>query len=827
MENRNVLNYTLLRLLGRGGMAEVWYAENEIGNEAAVKILNEDLSHNAQIVERFRNEAKITVKLKHPNIRQVYDYATIDGRPCMIMEYLEGSDLKSMLKSGRRFNDGELRRWWNQLASALNYTHGKGVVHRDIKPANIFIDHEGNVKLLDFGIAKVRDSITMTQTGATMGTLMYMSPEQVRDSKHIDHSTDLYSLAVTFVHLLKGVPPYDFDTTDDYEIRKNIVETPLDMTGVPSDWQKFLRPYLAKNPAERPALAEFGIERAVPSSNPISDETVVGGSTPAKDADDEGTIVAGIPSAQSQPGYVDLGLPSGTKWRDMNEEGFYTYDEAVQKFGSQLPTKAQYEELLNHSTWKWMGNGYEVKGPNGNKIYLPAAGFRDCNYDVFCMESSGNYWSSTPYNSGNAWYLYLLSDYHNMDDYECYQGHSVRLVQSKSVVQGNKKTPEVTQPKKSTTPPAPNKKSYYLEVDYDIASVYPAIIYDKYQVYNITPDFIKRGYRFVKWEDHSREKKSFGNTTYDGYYKAVFEEVWWHKFRWYLIGTAAAILVALIILLVNILIPTGTLIDPTPKHSEDPKPATEETVIPTDTPTPVDDPKELKKQEIREAFWALYKTDKRTKDKWNNLYKQYKNYNQNPYVKFLQLITINNAAFNKFKNLTVTIPESEYNDIGLEKLQKAYTSAVTTTAPATTSAVTTNDATPPKVNPNALFSDVGGGNGIGNGSGTGTGIGSGSGSGWGTGVGTGDGGGIGYGTDNRGYRRSPDIMLNVSESGSVYVEVEIDESGNVIAAKVISNSKYPTSITSTAIREECVRRAKSVKYTSGKHEYRVLMFHNK
>ncbi len=164
--------------------------------------------------------------------------------------------------------------------------------------------------------------------------------------------------------------------------------------------------------------------------------------------------------------------------------------------------------------------------------------------------------------------------------------------------------------------------------------------------------------------------------------------------------------------------------------------------------------------------------------------------------------------------------------------------------PSTRSAVTTNDhtapasnytktpkpqteASAPKVNQNALFNGKGGGSGTGNGTGTGSGTGSGRGTGIGTGDGAGNGGGIGYGTGNRGYRRAPDITINVSESGSVYVEVEIDETGTVVAAKVISNNKYPTSITSQSIREECVRRAKAVKYVSGKHEYRVIMFTSK
>ena len=257
MQGTTVNGYTLQRLLGTGGMAEVWYAENEIGKPAAVKILNDNLSNNAQIVERFHNEALIMVKLSHPNIRQVYSYGYIGNRHCIIQEYLEGTDLESLLKSGRHFTDEELQRWWNQTADALNYTHSMGIVHRDIKPSNLFLDNYGNIKLLDFGIAKVRESISMTRTGAVMGTLMYMSPEQVKDSKYIDHRTDIYSLAVTFVHLLSGKAPYDIDTSGDYEVRKGIVEQPLDLSGVPAAWRGFLTPYLNKEPDQRPALRHF------------------------------------------------------------------------------------------------------------------------------------------------------------------------------------------------------------------------------------------------------------------------------------------------------------------------------------------------------------------------------------------------------------------------------------------------------------------------------------------------------------------------------------------------------------------------------------------
>ena len=275
MQGKTISGYTLKNLLGTGGMAEVWYAENKIGKKAAVKLLLPKLCQDENVVSRFLTEAKVMVELNHPNIRQVYDYGDIDGRPAIVMEYLDGTDLKAKLKRGQRFTQEELVKWWNQLVDALNYTHKKDIVHRDIKPGNIFVDSEGNVKLLDFGIAKVRDSISKTQTGQKLGTLMYMSPEQVKDSKHIDYRTDVYSLAVTFVHLITGKKPYDSDTSSDFEISEQIVYKPLELNGLPEMWHNFLAPYLNKDLEQRPALRHFDNTHA--------------------ESDDEGTMVGDAP----------------------------------------------------------------------------------------------------------------------------------------------------------------------------------------------------------------------------------------------------------------------------------------------------------------------------------------------------------------------------------------------------------------------------------------------------------------------------------------------------------------------------------------------------
>ena len=129
--------------------------------------------------------------------------------------------------------------------------------------------------------------------------------------------------------------------------------------------------------------------------------------------------------------YVDLGLPSGTKWKNKNEEGgFYTYDKAVSKFGNKLPTKVQFEELLKSCTWSWTGNGYKVTGPNGQSITLPAAGGRDCDGVRGDVGTRGAYWSSTSYDSEDAWNLDF--DWRNHKMYRCYRcaGESVRLVQN-------------------------------------------------------------------------------------------------------------------------------------------------------------------------------------------------------------------------------------------------------------------------------------------------------------------------------------------------------------------------------------------------------------
>ena len=210
-------------------MASVYEAEHEmLGTKVAIKVLNPILSANAQIKERFRNEAKLMASLDHPNITKVIDFDEHSQQLSIVMEFLNGEDLNQKIKSNGPLSEREITDIFTHTLSAFQYAHEKGIVHRDIKPSNIFILPNGHVKILDFGIAKLfGQGNEMTQTGTQMGTPIYMSPEQVKADKSIDHRSDIYSLGVTMFFAINGKPPYNSDTDSQFEIFNKIVFEPL------------------------------------------------------------------------------------------------------------------------------------------------------------------------------------------------------------------------------------------------------------------------------------------------------------------------------------------------------------------------------------------------------------------------------------------------------------------------------------------------------------------------------------------------------------------------------------------------------------------------
>ncbi len=236
MNPSQIGKYKLLRLIGEGGMASVYEAEHEtLGSKAAIKVLNPLLSSNKQIRERFKNEARLMASLEHPNITRVLDYEESDSHLAIAMELLPGEDLSARIRRQGKLSEAEIVRIFEQVLQGFEYAHSKGVVHRDIKPSNIFLLPNGQVKILDFGIAKLFDNGgEMTQTGTQMGTPVYMSPEQVNAEKNIDHRSDIYSLGVTLFYALSGKAPYDSTTSSQFAIFKKIVEEPLPALEGPS-----------------------------------------------------------------------------------------------------------------------------------------------------------------------------------------------------------------------------------------------------------------------------------------------------------------------------------------------------------------------------------------------------------------------------------------------------------------------------------------------------------------------------------------------------------------------------------------------------------------
>jgi serine/threonine protein kinase len=253
MINTSIGKYKISKLIGEGGMASVYEAEHEmLGTKVAIKVLNPILSANAEIKTRFRNEAKLMASLDHPNITKVIDFDEQPQQLSIVMEFLNGEDLDQKIKRNGPLSEKEISDIFSQTLSAFHYAHEKGIVHRDIKPSNIYILSNGHVKILDFGIAKLfGQGNEMTQTGTQMGTPIYMSPEQVKGDKSIDHRSDIYSLGVTMFFAINGKPPYNSTTESQFDIFTKIVYQELPEFSIQSKFNEMVLKACNKNREER------------------------------------------------------------------------------------------------------------------------------------------------------------------------------------------------------------------------------------------------------------------------------------------------------------------------------------------------------------------------------------------------------------------------------------------------------------------------------------------------------------------------------------------------------------------------------------------------
>ncbi len=335
LEGQTLGKYRILEPLGRGGMAQVYKAYHpQLDRYVAIKVLRSDLLEEAEFLARFRREARAVAALRHPNVVQVYDFDTQDDLYYMVMELLEGDTLKAHLNAfrtrGERLPPGELVRILCDVLNGLAYAHGEGIIHRDLKPANIMLTRRGQAVLTDFGIAQIVGGTQYTISGALMGTLNYMAPEQGLDGK-CDIRSDIYSLGIVYYEMLTGKVPFDADTP--LAILMKHLNDPLPLPhkfdpGIPEPLERVALRALAKDPDDRYQDAA-GMAQALLNA--------------AQEAGIEipGTVSLPLATPLTQPAAVSVF--SGTARQQISDEGFASGDTDV-NLGKKLSQKELEEE---------------------------------------------------------------------------------------------------------------------------------------------------------------------------------------------------------------------------------------------------------------------------------------------------------------------------------------------------------------------------------------------------------------------------------------------------------------------------------------------------
>ena len=246
--------YQIVEELGRGGMGKVYKAiDTEVREKVALKLIKPEISRDAKTIERFQNELKLTRKISHKNVCRMYDLNKEEGNYYITMEYVPGEDLKSMIRMSRQLSMATAVNVAKQVCEGLSEAHRMGVIHRDLKPSNIMIDKAGNVRIMDFGIARSLRTEGITGSGVMIGTPEYMSPEQV-EGKEVDQRSDIYSLGIILYEMVTGRVPFEGDTPFTVGV-KHKSEIPKDPkilnTQIPEDLSRIILKCLEKEKKNR------------------------------------------------------------------------------------------------------------------------------------------------------------------------------------------------------------------------------------------------------------------------------------------------------------------------------------------------------------------------------------------------------------------------------------------------------------------------------------------------------------------------------------------------------------------------------------------------
>ena len=249
-------HFDLIAPLGAGAMSEVYVGlDRQLDKKVAVKVINDNLARQAELVERFEREAKAAARLEHPNVATVYFFGTHEGKPFYAMELIRGWSLGDVIEGRIRFTWDQALALFAQACVGLGAAQEAGVIHRDIKPGNLMATQDGTLKIVDFGLAKLGEDKSLTRSGAMMGTPYYIAPELIQGLGGSLRS-DLYSLGVTFFHLLAGHPPYDAETP--YGVMMQHIGDPVPQLRsinprFPQGISDLVEALMAKDPLDRPA----------------------------------------------------------------------------------------------------------------------------------------------------------------------------------------------------------------------------------------------------------------------------------------------------------------------------------------------------------------------------------------------------------------------------------------------------------------------------------------------------------------------------------------------------------------------------------------------
>ncbi len=248
--------YTLLELIGQGGMGRVYLArDTRLNRRVALKILAPERINNPRAVARFQREARVGAQLQHENLVRVYDFGESNGRYFLVMEFIEGRTIGYLLSEQGPMPPATASRLVRQVAQGLGHAHSKGLIHRDVNPYNIMVTHDGIAKLADLGLAiDLSDGDRVTREGATVGTFDYVAPEQARHSHSADIRSDIYSLGCTLYHMLSGQVPFPSPSLPEKLFAHQAMEpTPLEqiVPGLPAGLADIVRTMMRKQPDER------------------------------------------------------------------------------------------------------------------------------------------------------------------------------------------------------------------------------------------------------------------------------------------------------------------------------------------------------------------------------------------------------------------------------------------------------------------------------------------------------------------------------------------------------------------------------------------------